>query len=271
MPRFSSSFNWGVATAAYQIEGATREDGRGESVWDTFCRRPGAIRDGQSGEDAADHYHRWREDVELMAGLGVTAYRFSVAWPRIQPDGRGPASPRGLDFYDRLTDALAERGIAPVPTLFHWDLPQPLEDGGGWMSRDTASAFADYASLVAERLSDRVPMFITLNEPFVVTVLGYALGLHAPGRSPPATTRCSGTAWPWRRCARPAPGQWPSPTTTRRPGPLRPARPMSRPPRHMTPCTTGCSPTRCCCAGTRTCPRSACPAPRPGCATATCG
>src|SRR5579875_49413 len=183
MPRFSSSFNWGVATAAYQIEGATREDGRGESVWDTFCRRPGAIRDGQSGEDAADHYHRWREDVELMAGLGVTAYRFSVAWPRIQPEGRGPASPRGLDFYDRLTDALAERGIAPVPTLFHWDLPQPLEDGGGWMSRDTASAFADYASLVAERLSDRVPMFITLNEPFVVTVLGYALGLHAPGRS----------------------------------------------------------------------------------------
>src|SRR5579875_2678804 len=135
MPRFSSSFNWGVATAAYQIEGATREDGRGESVWDTFCRRPGAIRDGQSGEDAADHYHRWREDVELMAGLGVTAYRFSVAWPRIQPDGRGPASPRGLDFYDRLTDALAERGIAPVPTLFHWDLPQPLEDGGGGRRR----------------------------------------------------------------------------------------------------------------------------------------
>jgi beta-glucosidase len=182
LPRFPDGFAWGVSTAAYQIEGAVAEDGRGVSVWDTFCRRPGAIRDGHTGEVAADHYHRWREDVALMAGLGVTSYRFSIAWPRVQPDGKGPANPAGLDFYDALTDALLERGIAPVPTLFHWDLPQPLEDEGGWLARSTAERFADYAELAAGRLADRVPMWITLNEPFVVTVLGYALGMHAPGR-----------------------------------------------------------------------------------------
>ncbi len=149
LPRFPDGFAWGVSTAAYQIEGAVAEDGRGVSVWDTFCRRPGAIRDGHTGEVAADHYHRWREDVALMAGLGVTSYRFSIAWPRVQPDGKGPANPAGLDFYDALTDALLERGIAPVPTLFHWDLPQPLEDEGGWLARSTAERFADYAELAA--------------------------------------------------------------------------------------------------------------------------
>ncbi len=183
MPRFPDGFAWGVATAAYQIEGAVGEDGRGESVWDTFCRKPGAIRDGHTGDVACDHYHRWPEDVALMERLGIGAYRFSVAWPRIQPDGTGPALNAGLDFYERLTDKLLAAGIAPVPTLFHWDLPQALEDTGGWLARDTAYRFADYAALVAERLADRISMFITLNEPFVVTSHGYALGVHAPGRT----------------------------------------------------------------------------------------
>jgi len=182
MPRFPADFAWGVATSAYQIEGAVTEDGRGESVWDVFCRKPGAIRDGHTGDVAADHYHRWATDVRLMADLGLTAYRLSIAWPRIQPDGKGPANKAGLDFYDRLTDALLGRGITPVPTLFHWDLPQPLQDeDGGWLSRDTAQRFADYATLAAERLADRIPMWITLNEPFVVMAFGYALGIHAPG------------------------------------------------------------------------------------------
>jgi beta-glucosidase len=182
MPRFPGDFVWGVATSAYQIEGAVAEDGRGDSVWDTFCRRPGVIRDGHTGDIAADHYHLWEQDVGLMAELGVTAYRFSIAWPRVQPDGKGPASEAGLDFYDRLTDALLARGITPVPTLFHWDLPQPLEDDGGWLTRDTAYRFAEYARLAAERLAGRIPMWITLNEPFVVLAYGYALGMHAPGR-----------------------------------------------------------------------------------------
>ena len=183
MPRFPDGFAWGVATAAYQIEGATGEDGRGDSVWDIFCRTPGKVRDGQTGDVACDHYHRWPEDVALMERLGIGAYRFSIAWPRIQPDGTGPALTAGLDFYDRLTDQLLAAGIAPVPTLFHWDLPQALEDAGGWLARDTAYRFADYAALVAERLADRIAMFITLNEPFVVTSHGYALGVHAPGRT----------------------------------------------------------------------------------------
>ncbi|MGO8955992.1 MAG: GH1 family beta-glucosidase [Streptosporangiaceae bacterium] len=182
-PRFPPGFVWGVATAAYQIEGAVAEDGRGVSIWDTFCRQPGAIKDGQTGDVAADHYHRWPEDVALMAELGVGAYRFSVAWPRLQPDGSGPVNPAGLDFYDRLTDALLARGITPMPTLYHWDLPQPLEDAGGWMTRDTAYRFADYAALAADRLADRIPLWITLNEPFVVTAFGYALGIHAPGKA----------------------------------------------------------------------------------------
>ncbi len=182
MSPFPADFSWGVATAAYQIEGAVAEDGRGDSVWDVFCRQPGAIRDGHTGEVADDHYHRWPEDVELMARLGVTSYRFSIAWPRVQPDGQGPANVTGLDFYERLTDALLARGITPVPTLYHWDLPQPLEDDGGWLARDTARRFAEYASLAAGRLADRIPMWITLNEPCVVTLIGYGLGTHAPGR-----------------------------------------------------------------------------------------
>jgi beta-glucosidase len=183
MPGFPEGFVWGVATSAYQIEGAVGEDGRGPSVWDTFCGEPGKIRDGHTGADACDHYHRWPEDVDLIAGLGAGAYRFSIAWPRIQPDGRGPANAAGLDFYDRLVDALAECGIAACPTLYHWDLPQPLEDRGGWLNRDTSHRFADYAALVAERLADRVGLWITLNEPYVVTALGYGLGMHAPGRT----------------------------------------------------------------------------------------
>ncbi|HEX5190768.1 MAG TPA: GH1 family beta-glucosidase [Streptosporangiaceae bacterium] len=183
MPAFPPGFAWGVATAAYQIEGAVAEDGRGDSIWDTFCRRPGVIRDGHTGDVACDHYHRWEQDVALMADLGVTAYRFSIAWPRVQPGGKGPANEAGLDFYERLTDGLLAAGITPVPTLYHWDLPQPLEDEGGWLSRDTASRFADYASLAAGRLADRIGLWITLNEPFVVTAFGYALGIHAPGKA----------------------------------------------------------------------------------------
>ena len=183
LPRFPGGFTWGVATSAFQIEGATAEDGRGESIWDVFCRKPGAIRDHHTADVADDHYHRWREDVELMARLGVGSYRFSLAWPRIQPTGRGPANPAGLDFYERLTDGLLARGITPVPTLYHWDLPQPLQDQGGWLARETAARFAEYAGLAAARLADRVPLWITLNEPFVVTAYGFALGFHAPGTS----------------------------------------------------------------------------------------
>ncbi|GAA4520587.1 GH1 family beta-glucosidase [Nonomuraea ferruginea] len=176
-------FLWGTATAAYQIEGAADEGGRGPSVWDTFSREPGRTRSGHTGDVACDHYHRWPEDVALMAGLGVNAYRFSLSWSRIQPSGSGPVNPEGLDFYDRLVDALLAEGITPVPTLFHWDLPQALEDGGGWLARDTAHRFAEYAALAAGRLGDRVRMWITLNEPFVHMAYGYAMGIHAPGRA----------------------------------------------------------------------------------------
>jgi beta-glucosidase len=176
-------FQFGVSTASYQIEGAAGEDGRGASIWDTFSHTPGRTKGGDTGDVACDHYHRYREDVALMAELGVDAYRFSVAWPRIQPDGSGPANPKGLDFYDRLVDALGERGIAALPTLFHWDLPQALEDRGGWLNRETALRFGDYAALVADRLGDRVRRWITLNEPVVHMAAGYAFGDHAPGRT----------------------------------------------------------------------------------------
>jgi beta-glucosidase len=176
-------FLWGTATAAYQIEGAAEEDGRGVSIWDTFAREPGRTRDGHTGDVACDHYHRWREDVALMSGLGLNAYRFSIAWPRVQPLGSGEVNERGLDFYDRLVDALLEAGIQPVPTLFHWDLPQALQDRGGWLNREISPIFAEYARVVAERLADRVPLWITLNEPFVHMAFGYALGLHAPGQA----------------------------------------------------------------------------------------
>ncbi|RKN19002.1 beta-glucosidase [Micromonospora musae] len=183
LPQFPAGFRWGVSTSAYQIEGAVGADGRGPSIWDTFAHSPGRIADGSSGDVACDHYQRHREDVALLAGLGVTAYRFSVAWGRIQPGGTGPAHPRGLDFYDRLVDDLLAHDIDPVATLYHWDLPQPLEDAGGWLARDTAARFAAYADLVAARLGDRVKLWITLNEPFVQMSLGYGTGAHAPGRT----------------------------------------------------------------------------------------
>src|SRR5215475_11190935 len=178
---FPAGFLWGTATASYQIEGAVGEDGRGPSIWDTFAHSGDRIADGSTGDVACDHYHRWREDVDLIAGLGVDAYRFSIAWPRVQPDGTGPANPAGLDFYDRLVDRLLERGVDPVATLFHWDLPQAVQDGGGWFARDTAARFAAYADIAAARLGDRVKLWLTLNEPFVHMMFGYGFGLHAPG------------------------------------------------------------------------------------------
>ncbi|MEV4483434.1 GH1 family beta-glucosidase [Micromonospora coxensis] len=182
LPPFPTGFRWGVSTSAYQIEGGADADGRGPSIWDTFAHTPGRIADGSTGDVACDHYHRHAEDVALMAGLGVSAYRFSLSWPRVQPGGAGPANPAGLDFYDRLVDDLLAAGIDPVATLFHWDLPQPLEDAGGWLHRDTAARFAEYADLVAARLGDRVKLWITLNEPFIHMSLGHGTGVHAPGR-----------------------------------------------------------------------------------------
>ena len=175
----------GTATSAYQIEGAVDADGRGPSIWDTFCAREGTVLDGSSGAVACRSYERWEEDLDLVAGLGIGSYRFSVAWPRVQPQGSGAAEPRGLDHYDRVVDGLLARGIRPAPTLYHWDLPQPLEDAGGWPVRDTALRFADYALLVAERLGDRVDLWTTLNEPWCSAFLGYAAGVHAPGRREP--------------------------------------------------------------------------------------
>ncbi|MEV4561620.1 GH1 family beta-glucosidase [Kitasatospora sp. NPDC049285] len=181
--RFPAGFLWGAATAAYQIEGAAAEDGRTPSIWDTFSRRPGAVRNGDTGDVAADHYHRYRDDVALMSELGLGAYRFSLSWPRIQPGGSGPANEAGLDFYDRLTDELLAAGITPVATLYHWDLPQELEDRGGWTDRGTALRFAEYASIAARRLGDRIPTWTTLNEPWCSAFLGYGNGVHAPGRT----------------------------------------------------------------------------------------
>ncbi len=180
---FPKDFRWGVATAAYQIEGGYAEDGRGMSIWDTFSHEPGRISDGGTGDVACDHYHRYRQDVALMADLGINAYRFSISWPRVQPEGQGDPNPAGLAYYDRLVDELLRHGIAPVATLYHWDLPQALEDAGGWVSRDTAYRFAEYADVVAGVLGDRMGMWITLNEPIVHLAYGYALGLHAPGRT----------------------------------------------------------------------------------------
>jgi beta-glucosidase len=176
------SFRWGTATSSYQIEGAVDADGRTPSIWDTFCRVPGAIDGGDTGDVACDHYHRMPEDVALIADLGMDTYRFSVAWPRVQPGGRGPANPAGLAFYDRLVDELLGRGVEPWLTLYHWDLPQELEDAGGWPARDTAYRFADYAMLVHDALGDRVRTWTTLNEPWCSAMLGYAYGRHAPGR-----------------------------------------------------------------------------------------
>jgi len=187
MKRFPEGFVWGVATSSYQIEGAAFEDGRGESIWDRFARKPGAIVDGSNGDVACDHYRLSAADVDLMASLGMQAYRFSIAWPRILPQGqkRGVET-RGLDFYDRLVDRLLQAKITPFATLYHWDLPQALQDKGGWPSRDTAHAFVDFADVVSRRLGDRVKHWITHNEPWCISVLGHAEGHHAPGH----------TSWP---------------------------------------------------------------------------
>jgi len=174
-----SDFLWGVSTSAFQIEGAFDVGGRGPSVWDGFT----PVHDDHNASVACDHYHRWREDVALMTQLGVNAYRFSIAWPRIQPSGKGPVNAEGLDFYDRLVDALVDIGIAPVVTLYHWDTPLELEAEGGWLNRDIADRFADYTALVADRLADRVKLWIPVNEPAMVTLQGYAIGEHAPGKT----------------------------------------------------------------------------------------
>ena len=178
---FPPHFLWGAATAAYQIEGAVHEDGRGQSIWDTFTAAPGNVSHGDTGDVADDHYHHYQEDVDLMARLGLDAYRFSIAWPRILPQGRGSINEKGLDFYERLVDALLAKGIKPFATLYHWDLPQALQDEGGWAKRETAYAFADYAEIVAKRLGNRVAGWITHNEPWVVSYLGNGVGVHAPG------------------------------------------------------------------------------------------
>jgi beta-glucosidase len=185
--RFPPGFLWGSATAAYQIEGAAAEGGRTPSIWDTYSHTPGRVVGGDTGDVADDHYHRFRDDVALMAQLGLTSYRFSVSWPRITPqvtaDDLGPVNSEGLDFYSELVDELLAHGISPSVTLYHWDLPQALEDGGGWAERRTAERFGEYAEVVAAALGARVPLFITLNEPWCSAYLGYASGVHAPGRT----------------------------------------------------------------------------------------
>lgn len=185
--QFPREFVWGASTSAYQVEGATAEKGRSESIWDAHCRRPNAILDGTSGDPAIDHYHRYSEDLDFARDIGFGGYRFSLAWTRLQPDAFGPLNAAGIDFYDRLFDALLERGINPLPTLFHWDLPQSLEGRGGWTNRDTALRFSDFASAVVARLGDRADMWTTMNEPWCASFLGYASGEHAPGRTEPAS------------------------------------------------------------------------------------
>jgi beta-glucosidase len=181
--RFPSEFIWGAATAAYQIEGGANAEGKGASIWDVFCRRPGVIADGETGDLACDHIHRWREDIELMSDLGLKSYRFSISWPRVLPNGVGRPNAGGLDFYDHLVDELLAHGIEPFITLYHWDLPQVLQERGGWPSPDSPAWFAEYASVVARRLSDRVTQWATINEPEVAAFRGHATGVHAPGIS----------------------------------------------------------------------------------------
>lgn len=188
--RFPDGFLWGAATSSYQIEGAVREDGRGPSIWDTFSHTPGKTDSGDTGDIAVDHYHRWHLDVSMMRDLGLPAYRFSTAWPRVIPGGVGPRNPAGLDFYDRLVDGLLEAGIEPWATLYHWDLPQALGDKGGLTNRDVGDAFETYTAVLTERLGDRVKNWITINEPFVAGFLGYWFGMHAPGE----TSRAAGLA-----------------------------------------------------------------------------
>ena len=179
--RFPEDFRWGAATAAYQSEGAVREDGRGDSIWDRFSHTSGKTFQGHTGDVACDHYHRYRQDVALMRDMGLRSYRFSIAWPRVIPLGKGRVNTPGLDFYERLVDELLVAGITPMATLYHWDLPQTLQDGGGWQNRDTARYFADYAEVVFRRLADRIGLWITHNEPWVSAFVGHATGEHAPG------------------------------------------------------------------------------------------
>jgi hypothetical protein len=183
---FPKNFYWGAATAAYQIEGAWQEDGKGESIWDRFSHTPGKIKNGDTGDVACDSYHRWPEDIALLRAMNLNSYRFSISWPRIQPTGSGPANSKGVNYYSRLVDALLDAQIRPFVTLYHWDLPQALEDNGGWPNRDTASRFADYVELMARALGDRVSNWILFNEPSAFTDLGYLEGTHAPGRKPGA-------------------------------------------------------------------------------------
>jgi beta-glucosidase len=183
---FPEGFLWGAATASYQIEGAADADGKGPSIWDTFSHTPGKVHHGDTGDVACDSYHRYPEDIEMLKRLGVGAYRFSLSWPRIQADGRGPVNAKGLDYYHRVIDALLEAGIEPVVTLYHWDLPQPLQDAGGWANRDVADWFAEYAAIAGEAFGDRVAKWITLNEPWVSAHVGYRDGRHAPGIKEPA-------------------------------------------------------------------------------------
>ncbi len=183
---FPEGFVWGVGTSAQQIEGGRRDEGRGDSIWDRFAAIPGKIHDGSNPDIACDHYHRWREDIGLLGWLGVGAYRFSISWPRVLPNGRGQANRSGLDFYDALIDGLLEAGIEPFPTLYHWDLPQALQDEGGWAQRDTAEAFVEYTTVVLRRLGDRARRWVTHNEPWCVATLGHEEGHHAPGHCDPA-------------------------------------------------------------------------------------
>jgi beta-glucosidase len=247
---FPSDFVWGAATAAYQVEGAARADGRGQSVWDTFSHTPGKIRHGDTGDIACDSYHRYREDVALLASLGLNAYRFSVSWPRVQPGGRGRVNQRGLDYYRALLDELAAHNISAAATLFHWDLPQELQDEGGWAARDTAARFAEYAAIVAEALGDRVSRWITLNEPQVVADHGYRSGRHAPGLTDNDAAAAAthhlllghGLAVQALRAAGVA-------------GCLAKARHWSGPAGSLTPTATRSTLTHCCTAGTRRMPR----------------
>ena len=178
---FPADFGWGAATAAYQIEGAVNEGGRGQSIWDTFSHEPGRTAHGETADVTCDHYHHWREDLDLMVELGLGVYRFSIAWPRVMPTGKGPLNEEGVDFYSKLIDGLLERGIKPFPTLYHWDLPQALEDEGGWVNRDTAKYFAEYAAAMFDRLGDRVDLWLTHNEPWVTAFMAYVGGEKAPG------------------------------------------------------------------------------------------
>jgi beta-glucosidase len=182
---FPNGFKWGAATASYQIEGAWQADGKGESIWDRFSHTPGKVKNGDTGDVACDSYHRYPEDIAMLREMGLDSYRFSLSWPRIQATGRGAANRAGLDYYARLIDALLEAGIRPFPTLYHWDLPQALEDEGGWPNRDLAGRFAEYAEIVVRALGDRCKSWMIFNEPNIFTTMGYLIGIHAPGRREP--------------------------------------------------------------------------------------